>query len=49
MSDAALALVVAVVSALAAGWCAVKLAGAFTRAATELPLELGLEPATAKS
>ncbi len=48
--DAALALIMALVCALASGWCAVKVTDAFGRATSDLPVPLGrLEPAAAKS
>jgi hypothetical protein len=47
--DAAVGLLVALGCALASGWCGVRLAGVFARAAAEDPLPLGLEPAAAKS
>ena len=49
-ADTALALVLASAAAIAGGWCAVKLAGAFARAASRAPVVLArLEPAVAKS
>jgi hypothetical protein len=49
MADAALALVVALACAIAAGWCAVKLAEAFARASAERPPRFQLEPVAVKS
>jgi len=50
VADSALAVVVALACAVAAGWCAVKLAEAFARVTSGLARELPrLEPATAKS
>ena len=48
--DSALAVVIALACAVAAGWCAVRLADAFARVTSGLPLELArLEPAPVKS
>src|SRR5882672_16253 len=50
VSDGALALVLALACAVAAGWCAVKVAAAFLRVTSALPRDLPrLEPAAAKS
>jgi hypothetical protein len=50
VSDGALALVLALACAVVAGWCAVKVAAAFSRVTSALPRDLPrLEPAAAKS